>query len=62
MVTVLAVSSVVILISNSNLVIEYFPFRNPDVALFFQRVRGVGNQLANENLLIGVKRMDDDIQ
>jgi hypothetical protein len=61
MVTVPAGSSVVIEIVRAASGCKSAARRLPEPQ-FFTRIRRVGNQLANENLPVGVKRMDDNIQ
>jgi len=44
------------------LVVEDFLFGDLRVAEFFKRVGRVGNQLADEDFLLRVERVDDDIE
>ena len=44
------------------LVVEDFFLRDLGVAEFFEGVGSIGNQLADEDFLLGVERVDDDIE
>ncbi len=62
MVSVFAVSSVVMLISSGSLSSKISFSVSCKQPHLLQRIGGVGHQLAHEDLAVGVERVDDDVE